>query len=251
MTVDIDWSIIGPAFVAGLLVLATHVPLGQQVIRRGIIFLDLAVAQIAGLGVLVVQVIGWHGHASSWIAYAAALTGAALLYACERRWSEVQEAIIGVSFILAATAGMLVIAGSPQGGEHLHSLLAGQILWVEYGQLQPLAILYAVILLAWYGFGRSAGGWAFYLLFAVAVTASVQLVGIYLVFASLIIPALAVRKRGSGGLVAGYMIGAAGYAAGLLVSSYADLPAGPVIVWSLALCSIVYTILFAHARRRN
>ncbi len=233
-----ELTIIGPAFLAGLLVLATHVPLGRQVIRRGIIFLDLAIAQIAGLAVLTAQVFGW-GHAlQPWIAYAAAVIGALLLYLCERRWGDVQEALIGVAFILAATGGMLVIAGSPQGGEHLHSLLAGQILWTEYEQLSALAALSALVLALWFSLGRRTGSWLFYLLFALSVTASVQLVGVYLVFASLIIPALAVRGRH--GLGIGYLIGAIGYGAGLLTSMVTDLPAGPVIVWCLAVAGLLW-----------
>ncbi len=245
MTAGLDLTILGPAMVAGLLVLATHVPLGRQVIRRGIIFLDLAVAQIAGLGVLVAQVAGWTGHGMTgqWAAYGAALIGAGILYGCERRWREVQEAVIGASFVLAATAGMLVIAGNPHGSEHLHSLLAGQILWVEYGELVPLAVLYAVVLATWAVLGRRLGSWLFYLLFAVTVTASVQLVGIYLVFASLILPALAVRRMGAGGLWWGYLAGALGYGAGLLVSAVFDLPAGPVIVWTLAVGALLVALL--------
>ena len=193
MTGAFDPDILGPAFLTGLLVLSTHVPLGRQVIERGIIFLDLAIAQIAGLGVLAIQLLDWHAAGEQALAYGAAISGALLLSVCERRWAEVQEALIGVSFILAATAGMLVIAGNPQGGEHLHSLLAGQILWVEYGQLLPVLLLYAAVLVLWFLFGRRAGNWLFYTLFAVSVTASVQLVGVYLVFASLIIPALPVQ----------------------------------------------------------
>lgn len=248
MSDAIDFSIIGPAFLAGLFILATHVPLGRHVIKRGIIFLDLAVAQMAGLGVLMVQVLDWHGTGQQWFAYGAALAGALLLYACERRWGDIQEALIGVSFILAATAGMLVVAGNPQGGEHLHALLAGQILWTEYAQLTPLAVLYGVLLLLWFPLHRRMGGWLFYALFAIAVTASVQLVGVYLVFASLIIPALAVRKRHARGLIWGYLIGAVGYGIGLTISASADLPAGPVIVWSLAASALVFSVL-SHTDR--
>lgn len=238
-------SILGPALLAGLLVLATHVPLGRQVIRRGIIFLDLAIAQIAGLGVLLVEVMGWHGPGQQLVAYAAGILAALVLYGCEQRWGEVQEASIGVAFILAASAGMLVLAGSPQGGEHLHSLLAGQILWVDYAQLGPLAMLYLLVLIAWFAFGQRSS-LVFYLLFAVTVTASVQLVGVYLVFATLIIPALAVRRK-LRGLLWAYLIGATGYAAGLAASAYWDLPAGPVIVWALAGAALMSNLTRRHS----
>ncbi len=240
---NVDASIIGPALLAGVLVLASHVPLGRQVIARGIIFLDLAIAQIAGLGVLLVQLNHWENTLQHWLAYGAAVFAALLLYACERHWPEIQEAIIGVSFILAATAGMLLVAGNPQGGEHVHSLLNGQILWVEYSQLYPIAALYSGLLLLWWLFAKRAGGWLFYLIFAIAITASVQLVGVYLVFASLIIPALAVRAMGPAGLPWAYVSGVCGYTLGLVISSQWDLPAGPVIVWSLAGTALLVRVL--------
>jgi len=144
----LDISILGPAFVAGLLVFSTHVPLGREVLKRGIIFLDLAVAQIAGLGVIIAYSIGW--EAGGWqiqaIAMSAALAGAALLYWCERRWPEVQEAIIGCVFVLAASGGILALSTNPHDGEELKELLAGQILWVSYEQLIPMSVVSTVVL---------------------------------------------------------------------------------------------------------
>ncbi len=239
MSLTIDTSIIGPAWIAGLLVLSTHVPLGRQVIARGIIFLDLAVAQIAGLGVLVARASEWSEPAQALTAYAAGIGGALLLSLAERRWADVQEAIIGCAFILAATAGMIVVASSPHGHEYLDDLLSGQVLWTEYAELVPLAVISAVVLGIWLVAGQRVGGWLFYLLFAVAVTASVQLVGIYLVFASLIIPALAVKNMQRGAAALALATGVAGYTLGLLFSTWFDLPAGPVIVWSLAGCGII------------
>ncbi|MEN7973892.1 MAG: metal ABC transporter permease, partial [Verrucomicrobiota bacterium] len=124
-------SILLPAVAAGLVVLATHVPLGHEVLRRGIIFIDLAVAQIAAFGVLLAALLEWR---STWAvqttAIGMALLGAWLLSWTGRRWPREQEAIIGVSFVLAATSGILLLANNPHGGEHLKDLLAGQILWV-------------------------------------------------------------------------------------------------------------------------
>ncbi|HIP53207.1 MAG TPA: metal ABC transporter permease, partial [Chromatiales bacterium] len=189
---DMDISILAPAFVAGLLVLTTHVPLGQEVLRRGIIFIDLAIAQIAGLGVIATFRLGWqaHGWKVQLVAVASALAGAWLLSRLERRWGRQQEALIGVTFVLAATASLLLLADNPHGGEHLRELLVGQILWVTWPQLLPTILVSAVILSLWFRFKRRLGDTGFYLLLALAVTVSVQLVGIYLVFASLIIPAL-------------------------------------------------------------
>jgi zinc/manganese transport system permease protein len=246
----IDISILAPAFIAGLLVLATHVPLGSQVLARGIVFIDLAIAQIAGLGVICADAMGLPqgGVAVQLSAVTAALLGALLLTWMERRMPKEQEALIGVLFILAACAGILVLAGNPHGGEHLKDLLVGQILWVNTSQLLWLGGLTALLLLAiglgWVG---RLGRYGFYAAFAIAVTASVQVVGVYLVFSSLIIPALATRHlTGKQRLVAGYAVGAAGYAIGLALSAVLDLPSGAVIVWTLAACGVLVAL-----RRRS
>lgn len=233
---SLDAGILLPAFLAGLLVLATHVPLGQQVLARGIVFIDLAIAQVAGLGVTVADGLGWEpqGWRVQVAACVAALLGALLLTATEKRWPAMQEALIGVLFIAAASIELLVLANNPHGGEHLKDLLVGQILWVLPASLIPVAILYAVILALWFGLRRQIGQVGFYLLFAVTVTQSVQLVGIYLVFTSLIVPALAVRMLGSRRpLVAGYAFGIAGYVIGLFASAVFDLPTGAGIVCAL------------------
>jgi zinc/manganese transport system permease protein len=240
-----DLAIVAPAFVAGLLVLVTHVPLGREVLRRGIVFIDLAVAQIAGLGVIVAGMLGWDdaGWGAQLAAAAAALLGAALLTWTERRWPEVQEAQIGVLFVLAATGGLLLLAHHPQGGEHLRDLLAGQILWVPWRQIAGMALLTAGLVAAWALLRGRPGRLAFYAMFAIAVTASVQVVGVYLVFATLIVPALGARAwpaRYQLPLALG--IGVAGYAVGLVASTQWDLPSGALVVWALALAAVL-----AHA----
>lgn len=235
-------SILGPAFLAGLLVVVTHVPLGQQVLSRGIVFIDLAIAQIAGLGVIAADAFGWEtqGWATQLAAVSAALLGAVLLTWSDKQWPKVQEALIGVLFVLAATAGILLLANNPHGGEHLKDLLVGQILWVMPADLLPVLALYAAVLAVWFGFGKRLGHLGFYALFAVTVTASVQLVGVYLVFTSLIVPALATRNYPqSRRLWLGYALGVAGYALGLAASALYDLPSGAVIVWALALLAIL------------
>ena len=235
-----DLTLLGPPFAAGLLVLATHVPLGREVLSRGIIFIDLAVAQIAALGVLVAAHAGFevHGMAVQAVAAGSALLGAVFLHYTERRWPAVQEAIIGTVFVLAATGGLLLLAGNPRGGEHLADLLAGQVLWVGWPDLLPVAVVTAILLGAWQVLPR--GRFLFYAVFALAVTVSVQLVGVYLVFASLIIPALATRRLPSKrGVWRGYALGAASYGAGLLASAQFDYPTGPLIVWVLAMLALV------------
>ncbi|HEY1992624.1 MAG TPA: metal ABC transporter permease [Gammaproteobacteria bacterium] len=242
-----DLSIIGPALVAGVLVLLTHVPMGREVLSKGIIFIDLAIAQVAGLGVIAASM--FHLGADEGIAVqiaagVSALAGALLLTWSEKRFPEIQEALIGGLFALAATGSILLLSNNPEGGEHLKDLLVGQILWVSLKSLIPVAILYALILAAWFGFGRKLGRVGFYVLFALAVTASVQVVGVYLVFASLIMPALSVRGMGDKqGLVTAFIVGAVAYAVGLVLSTVFDLPSGALIVWCLAICAIIMAIL--------
>jgi zinc/manganese transport system permease protein len=227
-----ELGILWPALVAGLLVAATHVPLGMRVLERGIVFIDLAVAQFAALGVVAAGALGFGGQAAvQGAALGAALAGALLLNWTERRWPEVQEALIGVLFILAANVAILLLAANPHGAEHLKDLLTGQILWVTPAAVAAAALVSAAVLAVW--FGARPGKTGFYLIFAVAVTLSVQLVGIYLVFATLIIPALATRALARRRLAAAYALAASGYAAGLGLSIATDLPAGPLIVCAL------------------
>jgi zinc/manganese transport system permease protein len=239
----LDLSFIGPALAAGLLIIATHVPMGRAVLNRGIIFIDLAIAQIAGLGVIAANVFGW--ETDGWMiqitAVSAAMLGAILLHWTERRFAHMQEAIIGVVFVLAATLGLLLLANNPHGGEQLRDLLVGQILWVSYAQLWPIAILYAGVLSVWFLLDiNKSHRLMFYLLFALTVTASVQLVGVYLVFASLIIPALAGRAYPEKQrLLVAYILSIFGFLLGLVSSAIWDLPSGALIVWSLAVAGIV------------
>lgn len=239
----LDFGILGPALLAGLLVLATHVPLGAQVLDRGIVFIDLAIAQIAGLGVIAADALGMPegGIVVQIAAVCAALLGALLFAWTERRAPQQQEALIGVMFILAACGGILLLAGNPHGGEHLKDLLVGQILWVNTTQLLWLAGVSGLLLVALrLGWVQRLGRIGFYGAFALAVTASVQLVGVYLVFSSLIIPALGTSTyRGRWRYPIAYGLGAVGYAVGLALSAVFDLPSGAVIVWTLAACALI------------
>jgi len=232
-----SFGILLPAFIVGLLVAATHVPLGIQVLSRGIVFIDLAVAQIAGVGVIVADALGWEpqGLAVQISALSAALAGALLLTWTEKRWPDLQEAIIGVVFVLASSLGLLLLAKNVHGGENMKELLLGQILWVNPERLPVQALISALIVAAWFGFGARLGRMGFYVLFACAVTASVQLVGLYLVFATLVIPALATHYNRNRRLLVAYLVALLGYAAGLAASAATDLPTGAVIVCALAI----------------
>ena len=238
----LDWTIVGPALAAGLIILSTHVPLGHEVLKRGIIFIDLAIAQIAGLGVIAAHSMDWdpNGVEVQIAAVSAALLAALGLNWTEKRWPRQQEPLIGILFILAATGGILLLAGNPHGSEHLKELLVGQILWSTWESLVPIAGLYSALLLLWFTIGHRLGPLGFYVIFAVAVTASVQIVGIYLVFASLIIPALATMHLSGGNrLLVGYIIGALSFFAGIVLSAIFDIPTGAIIVWTMAAIALV------------
>ena len=241
-------ALLGPAMIVGLLVTLALVPLGIQVIGRGIVFIDLAIAQIAGLGVIVADVLGWEpqGWAMQAAALSAALCAALLLTWTERRWPQVQEAIIGATFVLASSVAILLLAGNPHGGEHLKDLLIGQILWVNPARLPVDALIYGALAVLWFALGERIGRIGFYVLFACAVTASVQEVGLYLVFSTLVIPALAtvfVKRRR---LPKAYAISVLGYGAGLAASAVADLPSGPMIVCAMVATGILFAGLARH-----
>jgi zinc/manganese transport system permease protein len=238
MFTSIDWSLMLYPFLAGVLVVATHVPLGQEVLSRGIIFMDIAVAQMAGLGVIVADALGFepHGWAVQISAGGTALLGALALNWTERRWPQVQEAVIGVSFVLASTGAILLLAGNPHGSENLKDILVGQVIWVRPVEVLGCGAIYAALLVAWFGFRRQFGRVGFYVIFAIAVTASVQLVGVFLVFATLIVPALATRGiPDRPRLWISYGLGISAYAIGLVLSAVVDIPTGAVIVWILAI----------------
>jgi len=245
----VDFSILWPALIAGCLVAISHVPLGQQVLSRGIVFIDLAIAQVAALGVIVANhfqlpIEGWGAQVA---AAAAALAGALLLTWTEKKRPEVQEALIGILFVLASTAQILLLANDPHGGDNLKDLLAGQILWVSNAQLIRTAVLTAVFALAWFVWREKIGRIGFYVLFALVVTASVQLVGVYLVFTTLIVPAVATyRHLRQRQLAYGYLLAVGSYVVGLAVSVLTDMPSSPVIVWAMALLG-----LLLHLTGRN
>ena len=240
-----NWAALDPDLLAwplaaALLVLATHVPLGRVVLARGIVFLDLAVAQVAALGILIANQMGWEpaGWRMQAVALSAALLASAGLRLAEKRWSAIQEPLIGSLFVLAASLAVLLAAHDPHGSEQLRDILAGQILWVSGEQVGISALIMALGIGLWMRWPDR--GWTFYGAFALCVTQSVQLVGVYLVFASLIFPALAIRWLGMGkSLFKGYGIGALGALIGLLASALFDLPAGAIMVVTLATIAIL------------
>lgn len=247
-------EILGPAFVAGLLILATHVPLGSIVLSRGIIFIDIALAQVAALGVVFGNMM--FGASSGWIvqlsAFGAAVGSAFLLNWTDKRFPAVQEAIIGVLYIVAASVQIVFLSFTASGSEHLKELLVGQILWVTPGQLLIVGLVYAAVVALWYFRDLQQERLLFYAAFAVVITASVQVVGVLLVFSSLIVPALATRSAPERWrLVIAFNVGAAGYALGLCVSAILDISTGAAIVCAMVLVALGYACaapLFARNR---
>lgn len=236
-------EILWPAFLAGILVLLTHVPLGRQVLKRGIIFIDLAVAQAAATGALGSQLL-LENSDPIWQqagAMTAALAMVCILHFLARRFADIQEALIGGSFVLLASLAILLVSHDPHGGDNLHAALSGQMLWVSTAQLVWLGIsALTCLLLLRFGRGELL---SFYLPLAITVTASVQAVGIYLVFACLIFPALACRGLGAAtAMWRGMLTGVIGIAAGLLLSLGSDLPSGPVTVITLAMSALLLTV---------
>lgn len=233
-----------PAFVAGMLVLSTHVILGRQVLKRGIIFIDLAIAQVAALGTVLVHMNHDLEHlplAQLWMPLLFALGAAGVIAWLEKHMAKELEAMIGCFYVLAAVAAMLLLSHDPHGGELLKQVLSGQILWVDWSMLLLPALATAGVLgLVMWRPALLSGRW-FYLLFALMITLSVELVGVYLVFSSLILPALAVNRcPGRVPLLWAYLVGASGYLLGLWLSASYDLPAGAAIVATLALTAILF-----------
>jgi len=241
------FTILLPAFAAGVLVLSTHVVLGKQVLKRGIIFIDLAIAQIAALGAIVVGMnhdIAELAYASVWMPALFALAGAGIIAWLAKHMAEELEAMIGCFYVLSAVAAMLLLSNDPHGAELLKQLMSGQILWVSWQQLLLPAVAYSAILTLIFVRPKVLDGASFYLLFAIVITLSVELVGVYLVFSTLILPALAINKlKGKGILLWAYAVGLVGYLLGLYLSATFDLPSGAAIVATLALSAIIFRMI--------
>ena len=153
-----------------------------------------------------------------------------------------QEAIIGVTFILAASLAILLLADHPSGGEEIRHLLSGQILFITWQDVAKHVPIYVLILAVWFFKTEFRNNIGFYLLFALAVTSSVQMVGIYVVFASLILPALAVINIRNPYKL-GWLCGIISVIAGVFLAIFFDAPAGPLIVVSYVLTTIIFVII--------
>ena len=235
-------ALLGIPFLAAIVLVAIHAYFGIQVLTRNIVFVDLALAQVAALGATVAFMLGHPAQGVAGYAYSLAFTlGAALLLAFSRRWAGrvSQEAIIGVIYVVAAAAAFLLVDKAPQGAEHIRQILTGSILTIGADDLAAITVLYAAIgALHAAVRGRMAQaswGWDFffYATFGVVVTSSVALVGVLLVFSFLIIPAaigMLYSERASRQLAIGWAAGVVASLAGLLASYAWDLPTGAAMV---------------------
>lgn len=248
------FTILAPAFVAGAIVSMAHAPLGMEVLKRGIIFLDLAVAQFAALGMIAFHVFFENHDMDPRYAAAGALAfGLSLALACalgfhmfEKKAGRYQEALIGSAFVLAASFSILLMAGDPHSGEQMADIMAGQVLWITWHDLMIYSPVFVLVAGLWI-FLNNDRARLFYILFALTIPFSVNLIGVYLVFASLILPALATVKLERYGYFVGYIISIASFALGLIASYLWDVPSGPAIVMAMFSFAILFWI-FKHKR---
>ena len=250
-------ELLGWPLAAALVLAGIHAWLGLHVLARGVIFVDLALAQVAALGATVALLAGHppHGAGASWYALLFTAGGAALLASLRERRALARaaipaEAVIGIVYAVAAALTVLVLERVPLDGEQVKALLVGSLLGVTRDDVLRLAALYAGLgIVCWLArrplaalsFGgplRHARLWdfGFYLVFGLVVTSSVRVAGVLLVFAYLIVPAVAgaaLALTPSRRLLIGWTVGALGSVAGLAASFRWDLPTGAAVVAAL------------------
>ena len=266
-----DPSLFLPPLVACLVIVAIHSYLGLHVIAREVIFVDLSLAQMAALGSTVAILAGSQPDSASAMLYALGFTTlGAGLFALTRTTEKgpvPQEAIIGIVYVMASAAAILVADRTPRGGEAIKDLLVGSLLWVTWPTIIRLAGIYAAIGLFHWMLRRRfltisfepetavARGWRirwwdflFYLSFGVVITFSVPIAGVLLVFSFLVVPAAIAfqfTRRQSALAALSWTSGALASALGLWVSFHYDLPTGPIVV-----CMFGVLLLAAYTLRR-
>jgi zinc/manganese transport system permease protein len=254
-------------FLAGLVLTGIHAYFGLHVLARGIVFIDLSLAQVAALGITI-SILAGHtvqSEASYWYALSFAI-GGAVLFALARRYEHAvqQEAIIGVVYAVCTALGVLALDRAPQGAEHIKQILIGSILTVELKDVLKLAAIYAAIgTVHWFlrkpllnssfqpgPASRHAFLWdaVFYGSFALVVTSSVRMAGVLLVFSYLIVPAAIASlfaKSVLARLLIAWAIGIATTAIGLSMSWNWELPTGPAIVATFGAVAAMIALGFA------
>jgi len=250
-------SFLWPPFLLAVCLVGIHAYFGIQVLARNVIFVDLALAQIAALGATVAFMLGHPAQSLATYAYSVSFTCvAALLLAMTRNWATrvPQEALIGVIYVVAAAASILLIDRAPQGAEHLKQILTGNILTSGLNEIAIIVPLYLAVALVHFllrGKLTQSGSlfweFVFYSTFGVVVTSSVALAGVLLVFSFLIIPAsIGVMFASSlpRQLAIGWTAGTLTSAVGLAASFALDLPTGAAMVCTfgaaLAIAGLLY-----------
>lgn len=263
-------------FAVCLILVGIHGYLGLHVLRRQVIFVDLALAQIAGLGAVVALA---RGHEPGTLASFCYSLGATVLGAfvfsltrSRHHDSKVpQEALIGITYVIASAAAILVADRAPEGAEHIKELLAGSILWVTWPVVIKDLVIYSAVGLFHYVFrkkfilisedpeeayrqGINIRLWdfLFYLSFGVIITLSVEIAGVLMVFAYLVAPAIiAIGSSDHWGKRIGiaWATGFLASAVGLIASYRVDFPSGPAIVCALGLFLVVFAVWRAVRRR--
>jgi zinc/manganese transport system permease protein len=252
-------------FIAGFVLAGIHAYFGMHVLARGVVFADLALAQVAALGLTVAILAGHAVNSQAGYLYGLAFAmGGAVLFALARPYEKLlqQEAVIGIVYAVSASLGVLVLDRAPQGAEHMKQLLIGSILAVTPVEVGEIALLYGAIgglhvllrrpltevsfrPLAAEAQGRRVFLWdvLFYASFALVVTSSVRVAGVLLVFSYLIVPAVLARLLTADlprRLALAWAIGVVLTALGLYASWSFDLPTGPAIVATFgAACALV------------
>jgi zinc/manganese transport system permease protein len=247
--------------------------LGLHVIKREIIFVDLALAQIAALGSLLGFMLGIPLHTTASQLFAVALTTiAAGIFALSRtREGRVpQEALIGLAYAIAAAGAIILIDKAPHGAEHIKDLLTGSILWVSWGTVGMVAVVYAaaglfhfacrrrLLLISENPIRAEAQGihvrlwdFLFYLSFGVVITVTVGTAGVLLVFIFLVAPAVMavqVTDRLGRQLLLGWSLGVVATVVGLFVSYVGDLSSGPVVIGAYAAAIVALSVVVYNLR---
>lgn len=264
-------------FAAGLVLTGIHAYLGLHVVERGVIFVDLSLAQIAALGTTVAFLLGYglHNQTSYMWSLGFTVLGAAI-FALSRIHEESripQEAVIGIVYAVSAAAAILTMSHAPEGTEHIKDMLVGNILTVSWSKVIWTAVLYSAVGAFHYLLrgrflkismdprGARASGWnirfwdfLFYTSFGVVVTSSVEIAGVLLVFSYLIVPSVAAMmfaKTVGGRLAFGWTMGAVVTALGVLFSFRWDLPTGATIVCTFGVVLLVLSLLRPMVSRRG
>src|SRR5690242_12531498 len=261
-------------FIASLILTGIHAYLGVHVVERGVIFVDLSLAQIAALGTTIAALYGIepHGETAYFFSLAFTFVGAGIFSTIRGHRARIpQEAVIGISYAVASAAAILAMSKSVAQTEHLKEMLVGNILTVSWHEVRVTAMVYGVIGLFHYLFrkkfllismdpqkaeaqGISIRFWdfLFYASFGFVVTSSVAIAGVLLVFCYLIVPsvgAMLYAERIGPRLAIGWTMGTLVSALGVYLSLKIDLPTGATIVCTFGLVLIVMALLRGVIRR--